>query len=104
MAAVARVAFYSDVIDETRSTRRSRTPQRLSRALHVVFLFDEGVDVWRPVSAERVRQGCYRVFGKVPEGEAWQFAAGSLVRWQTRSSNANSREPRDVLVAVQESN
>jgi hypothetical protein len=48
-----------------------------------VALLDEGVDVWRPVEAQR-EGNFYRIFGSVPETEKWAFAPGSLVRCEQR--------------------
>jgi hypothetical protein len=45
-----------------------------------VSLLDEGVDVWRPVSAEHIRDDVYRISGVVPAEEAWQFKPDEIVR------------------------
>jgi len=47
-----------------------------------VFLPDEAVDVWRPVSAEHIRDDVYRLLGEAPdpEIETWEFPPGHLVR------------------------
>ena len=47
-----------------------------------VFLPDEAVDVWRPVSAEHIRDDVYRLLGEAPdpEIEKWEFPPGQLVR------------------------
>lgn len=47
-----------------------------------VYLLDEGVDVWRPVSAEHLREDVYRIVGEAPdpEDEKWAFLPGQLVR------------------------
>ena len=47
-----------------------------------VSLLDEGVDVWRPVSAERVEEDVYRIVEEAPgpEDEKWEFLPGQLVR------------------------
>ncbi len=50
-----------------------------------IGLLDEGTEVWRPVEAERVREGVFRIIGREPEGERWQFASGSLVRCRQRT-------------------
>jgi hypothetical protein len=46
-----------------------------------VALLDEGVDVWRPVSAERIGEDVYRLIGEAPdpEIEKWEFPPGELV-------------------------
>lgn len=49
-----------------------------------MYLLDEGVDVWRPVQAEKFGPELYRVLGPVPEEEVWQFPPGSIVRVQIK--------------------
>ena len=46
-----------------------------------VALPNEGVDVWRPVQAERVRGNVYRIIGQPYDRstESWQFEPGDLV-------------------------
>jgi hypothetical protein len=43
-----------------------------------VALLDEGTAVWRPIVAESVGAGLFRLFGPVPDGEAWEFEAVAL--------------------------
>jgi hypothetical protein len=43
---------------------------------------DEAVDVWRPVQAESLGDGHYRVLGPVPEDEIWAITPGLIVRAQ----------------------
>jgi hypothetical protein len=51
-----------------------------------VYLLDEGVDCWRPVAAEHIRDDVYRIVGEAPDpqDENWEFVPGQLVRcrWQ----------------------
>jgi hypothetical protein len=50
-----------------------------------VGLLDEGVEVWRPVEAELVRDGLYRIVGtKTDPTEHWAFATGQIVRCMDR--------------------
>lgn len=46
-----------------------------------VSLLDEGVDVWRPVQAERVRDNIYRIASQPydQDVETWQFVPGDEV-------------------------
>lgn len=46
--------------------------------IYMPFL-NEGTDVWRPVQAERVANGQYRIVGNMPADESWTFAPGSVV-------------------------
>jgi hypothetical protein len=42
-----------------------------------VALRDEGVDVWRPVEAERISESVYRLANvSVPDAEEWEFSPG----------------------------
>jgi NAD(P)H-flavin reductase len=47
-----------------------------------VSLLDEGVDVWRPVSAQHIRDDVYRIVGQPPDpgDEKWEFLPGQHVR------------------------
>lgn len=47
-----------------------------------VALLDEGTDVWRPVEAENLGSGRYRILDQPydPANEMWQFVPGDLVR------------------------
>jgi hypothetical protein len=60
-----------------------------------VALLDEGVDVWRPVEAQR-EGNFYRIVGSVPEPEKWAFDPGSLVRCEQRELSEGP-----TLVAVE---
>jgi hypothetical protein len=60
-----------------------------------MYLPDEGVDVWRPVQAEKLGDDVYHVVGPAPDGEVWEFPPGSIVRVQLRQLSGG-----DTLVAV----
>jgi hypothetical protein len=45
-----------------------------------VRLLDEGTEVSRPVNAELVGPGLFRLLGPVPNGEVWEFQPGEIVR------------------------
>ena len=62
--------------------------------IHIALL-DDGTDVWRPVEAERLADGRYKVLGPVPEGELWQFPPGSIVSVQLKRLSGG-----DALVAA----
>ncbi len=51
-----------------------------------VYLLDEGVDVWRPVQAEPLGEGIYRIVSAnpEPEDEIWQFVQGDVVRCERK--------------------
>lgn len=39
-----------------------------------------GVGVWRPVQAEQIADGVYRIVEGAPPGEQWEFWPGEAVR------------------------
>ena len=46
-----------------------------------ISLLDEGTDVWRPVSGERVFDKVYRITGTPPDDtEKWEFTTGDIVQ------------------------
>lgn len=55
-----------------------------------VELLDEGTDCWRPVSAERLSVGVYRIVGTKPEDEIWRFQPGDVVRCKERQFSEGS--------------
>ncbi len=58
----------------------------------LVALIGEGVDVWRPVEAERINSEAWRIIGTNPdpEGEVWEFTHGELVRCEHRTFEGGS--------------
>ena len=44
-----------------------------------VALLDEGSDVWRPVAAEALGSGLFRIVGAVPDGEVWEYQPSEIV-------------------------
>lgn len=58
----------------------------ISRATIYVYMPEEAVDVWRPVDAELVSPGVYRITSPDPdpENEVWEFRSGDLVRCELR--------------------
>lgn len=65
------------------------------------LLARRGADVWRPVDAELVRPGVYRIVGTNadPETEHWQFQTGELARCEEKMLSDN--RPHRCLVAVE---
>ena len=68
-----------------------------------VALLDEAVPVWRPVDAECLPGGEYRLTGPIPESEVWEFQPGDVVRCRPRTFAdgvtalvAVERVPRDT--------
>jgi hypothetical protein len=58
-----------------------------------VPLLGEGTDVWRPVVAEPVGPMQFRLTGPVPDGEAWAFGPGTVVRCSERTFADGTRGP-----------
>jgi hypothetical protein len=61
-----------------------------------VALLDEGIDVWRPVAAERLSRGCYRIVDHDRGVERWQFEPGTVVRCRKEQ-----RDGRSILIATE---
>jgi hypothetical protein len=58
----------------------------MKKKIILVYLLDEGVDVWRPVESEEIGNDIFRipVGVTIPEGENWEFRPGDLVRCDSR--------------------
>jgi hypothetical protein len=63
---------------------RAKSKDAGTKVLVYVKLLDEGVDVWRPVSAEVASDGAYRLADDQPEGERWEFEPGTSVWCEER--------------------
>lgn len=73
---------------------------RTMTATVYVKLLDEGTDVWRPVVAEKVAEGLFRLVGKRDDSdEVWEFDTGSIVRVERRTLSSGSE-----IVAVELAN
>ena len=66
-----------------------------------IYLLDEGVDVWRPVEAERMSSTTFRIPSttNIPDDESWMFKPGEVVRCEIRRLADGER-----LVAIQRMN
>lgn len=62
-----------------------------------VYLLDEGTDAWRPVNAEEVSSGKFRIVSRneAPDDECWQFNVGEVVRCEAKHLSEG-----ECLVAV----
>ena len=49
-----------------------------------VYLLDEGTDCWRPVEAEDLNNGTFRIISENSEDENWQFEPGDIVSCMTK--------------------
>jgi hypothetical protein len=57
-----------------------------------IELLDEGVEVWRPVKAERRQDGLFRLLSGPPdETEAWKFPKGSVVRCEEKTFSGGNK-------------
>jgi hypothetical protein len=56
-------------------------------------LLDEGVDVWRPVQAEMLPSGWYRIVSvnEQPDDEKWAFEIGDVVVCEERQLSGGTR-------------
>jgi hypothetical protein len=50
-----------------------------------VSLLNEGTDCWRPVKAESLAEGLFRITDSQPEDEQWEFQPGQVVRCRERA-------------------
>jgi hypothetical protein len=66
-----------------------------------VWLPEEGVDVFRLVTAQPVRDDLYRLIDAPPEGEVWEFQQGDTVRCRRRQLPSDVGKITDYLVAVE---
>lgn len=51
---------------------------------------DKSATEWRPVQAEQVGEGLYRIVEAMPAGERWQFFPGETVRCRRREFMAGA--------------
>lgn len=57
-----------------------------------IELLDDGVEVWRPVKAERRQDGLYRILSTLPdETETWMFPPGSVVRCEEKTFSGGGK-------------
>jgi hypothetical protein len=59
----------------------------------LIELLDEGVQVWAPVTAERLPNGLYALPETSPGDQTWAIAPGSTVRCERRGSDLVAVEP-----------
>jgi hypothetical protein len=62
-----------------------------------VALLGEGTVVWRPVAAQPISPGLFRLIGPIPEGERWEFQPDEVVRCERRTLSNGTR----AVVAIQ---
>ncbi len=63
-----------------------------------VALLDEGIDVWRPVAAQRLSSDRYLILEQDYDRaiERWEFEPGAVVRCR-----AQDRDGRQILIATE---
>jgi hypothetical protein len=57
-----------------------------------VALMEEGTDCWRPVQAESLGGGLYRIVTERPDDEVWFFSVGDVVKCKERTFQGTGRE------------
>jgi hypothetical protein len=63
-----------------------------AKATIYVYLLDEAVDVWRPASAEHLRDDIYRIVsGPSDDTERWEFGPGDIVRCRDQDFSGAQR-------------
>ncbi|MCX9076368.1 MAG: hypothetical protein OIN84_00180 [Candidatus Methanoperedens sp.] len=74
----------------------------VNEATIYIRLLDEGVETWRPTTAEEVRPGVFMILPSTsfdPETETWEFTPGQLVECELQEK-LNRGHPEKVLVAL----
>jgi len=56
-----------------------------------VALLDECVECWRPVAAESLGSGLFRIVGAVPDDEVWEYQPGEVVNVRERTFSDGSK-------------
>jgi hypothetical protein len=63
-----------------------------TRTIYVALL-GEGTNCWRPVQAESLGGGLYRIVGERPDDdEVWPFSAGDVAKCKERTFPDTGRE------------
>jgi hypothetical protein len=67
-----------------------------------VYLLDEGVDVLRPVEAEKLGENRYRIIStnKDIDTENWQFKTGEVVIGEMKYLSGDHGKSKKCIVAV----
>jgi hypothetical protein len=55
-----------------------------------IELLNEGTRCWRPVPAEPLGDGRYRLMGEQPDDETWPFSVGDIVRCESRELSSGA--------------
>ena len=78
--------MFGHPLTATPSFRRYSDAMNTESQTIYVALLDEGVDVWRPVDAEVLPDGLFRIVSPAPDpdDERWEFSSGSIVRCEYR--------------------
>jgi hypothetical protein len=61
-------------------------------------LFDEGTDVWRPFTAEKLNDNLFRILSINPDSgvDKWQFSSGDIVKCEERQLSC-----KKCLIAIE---
>jgi hypothetical protein len=75
-----------------------RDPSKATTTQIYVALLNEGTAVWRPVAAEALGSGLYRIVSPDPDpnNEVWEYKSGQVVRCIRQTLSGG-----EVLVAVE---
>jgi hypothetical protein len=68
----------------------------MSPEIIYIPLLDEGTTVCRPVAAERLSGGLFRIVAEMPDDEVWAFRTGQMVSTEERLLESGEK----TLVAV----
>jgi len=80
-----------------------------SREYIHVLLLDEGIDVWRPVEAEKIGEKIYKILEDDQKAfneylEKWEFKMNDIVKCEYKTLTEERDKKHNVLVAVEKLN
>jgi hypothetical protein len=80
-------SLYKEAAIAIREILQERDEMLFSKTTIFIFLLNEGVEVWRPVEAELIEDGIYKILSvnDDPDNEAWQFQTGMIVRCENKT-------------------
>jgi hypothetical protein len=92
-------SLYKEAAIAIREILEERGETIHSKTTIYIFLLNEGVEVWRPVEAELIEDGIYRILSvnDDPNDEEWQFQTGMIVRCENKTFSDGETK----LVAVE---
>ena len=77
-----------------------------NREFIYILLLDEGIDVWRPVEAEKLGENTYKIIEDDQKAfnnslEEWEFKMNDIVKCEYKTLTKGRDEKYNILVAVE---